>query len=129
MENVAQAIAKIGNVIASEVIGGVLYTLGSDRIVRVIDADVLELVHHNRYTTQERAAAEYREAIAAAVRAEDLAGRPCAFCGTLCSTHQDAAHPLAPCGDCGAVTCSDHRVVDEADRCVACAARHHGSAR
>jgi len=46
----------------------------------------------------------------------------CHFCGADCSTHPDAANPLAPCGDCGTVTCPDHRVEDAADRCNACAA-------
>lgn len=46
----------------------------------------------------------------------------CAYCQADCSTHPDAANPLAPCQDCGAVTCLDHRVEDEADRCVGCAA-------
>ena len=54
--------------------------------------------------------------------------RPCALClsvdgrYTECTTHPDAANPLAPCQDCGAVTCLDHRILDEADRCNACAA-------
>ncbi len=46
----------------------------------------------------------------------------CDFCRARCSTHPDAANPLAPCGDCGRVTCEDHRVLDEGDRCVDCAA-------
>ena len=40
---------------------------------------------------------------------------------TECSTHPDAANPLARCGDCGAATCPDHRVDDGAQRCNACA--------
>lgn len=42
-------------------------------------------------------------------------------CGHDCSTHPDAANPLAGCGDCGADTCPDCRVEDQATRCVECA--------
>jgi hypothetical protein len=55
----------------------------------------------------------------------DAAGsthQPCHMCGVDCSTHGDAANPLASCGDCGGVTCPDHRVEDGATRCNACAA-------
>jgi hypothetical protein len=48
--------------------------------------------------------------------------RPCWLCGSDCSTHPDAANPLACCGDCGRPTCPDHRVDDHAQRCNACAA-------
>lgn len=54
--------------------------------------------------------------------------RPCAFCGADCLTHPDAGNSLAFCGDCGAATCPDHRVDDEAQRCVQCAASHYASA-
>lgn len=47
--------------------------------------------------------------------------RPCAFCALDCSTHPDAGNPLSFCGDCGRVTCPDHRVDDMAERCVECA--------
>jgi hypothetical protein len=43
-------------------------------------------------------------------------------CGHDCSTHPDAGNSLAGCGDCGADTCPDCRVDDEATRCVECAA-------
>lgn len=57
--------------------------------------------------------------------------RPCYLCAavgrvTECSTHPDAANPLAPCQDCGMVTCLDHRVEDAADRCNVCAALFYG---
>lgn len=45
----------------------------------------------------------------------------CYACQADCSSHPDAANPLAPCGDCGQVTCLDHRVSDQADRCLDCA--------
>jgi hypothetical protein len=51
----------------------------------------------------------------------------CHFCGTDCNTHPDAANPLSTCGDCGAVTCLDHRVADQASRCVDCAAAFYAS--
>jgi hypothetical protein len=53
--------------------------------------------------------------------------RPCAFCGVDCTTHPDAANPLDPCGDCGRVTCPDHRVDDAAARCVDCAATFYAT--
>ena len=46
-------------------------------------------------------------------------------CGNDCSTHPDAAYPLAGCGDCGADTCPDCRVEDAATRCNACAAKFY----
>jgi len=49
----------------------------------------------------------------------------CAFCSTDCSTHPDAANPFDYCGDCGCVACPDHRVEDEAGRCVKCAAIYY----
>ena len=52
---------------------------------------------------------------------------PCALCGVDCSTHDDAANPLASCGDCGAATCPDHRVADAATRCVDCAAKFYAT--
>jgi|SRR5262245_26745447 len=58
--------------------------------------------------------------------------QPCGICQrggryTDCTTHPDAANPLAYCGDCGQVTCPDHRVDDDATRCVDCAATHYAS--
>jgi hypothetical protein len=50
----------------------------------------------------------------------------CHLCGADCSTHPDAANPLACCGDCGRPTCPDHRVDDDAQRCNACAAVFYG---
>jgi hypothetical protein len=47
--------------------------------------------------------------------------RACAFCNADCSTHPDAGNPLSCCGDCGKPTCPDHRVEDDAERCVDCA--------
>lgn len=51
--------------------------------------------------------------------------QPCAICGVDCSTHPDAGNPLALCGDCGLPTCPDHRVQDQADRCVDCASKFY----
>jgi hypothetical protein len=51
----------------------------------------------------------------------------CSICGTDCSTHPDAANPIARCGDCGGVTCLDHRVEDAATRCVDCAATFYAT--
>jgi hypothetical protein len=53
--------------------------------------------------------------------------QPCAICGTTCSTHPDAANPIAGCGDCGRTTCLDHRVEDAATRCVDCAATFYAT--
>jgi len=47
---------------------------------------------------------------------------PCGVCGVDCSTHPDAGNPLDFCGDCGVVTCPDHREDNSAARCPACAA-------
>lgn len=59
--------------------------------------------------------------------------QPCAIClrsgrYTECTTHPDAANPLTYCGDCGQVACPDHRVEDDADRCVDCAATFYAAA-
>lgn len=54
--------------------------------------------------------------------------QPCAFCGVDCSTHPDAGNSLSCCGDCGCATCPDHRVDDQAARCVDCAARFYARA-
>jgi hypothetical protein len=51
----------------------------------------------------------------------------CHLCGVDCSTHPDAANPLASCGDCGRPTCPDHRVDDAATRCNECAATFYGT--
>lgn len=47
---------------------------------------------------------------------------PCHMCGTDCTSHPDAANPIAACGDCGKIACLDHRVEDSATRCNCCAA-------
>lgn len=48
-------------------------------------------------------------------------------CGHDCSTHPDAAHPLATCGDCGIPTCDECRVADSALRCSDCAAKFYAA--
>lgn len=47
---------------------------------------------------------------------------PCCVCAVDCTSHPYAAHAIAYCGDCGGVTCSEHRDESAATRCPHCAA-------
>lgn len=48
----------------------------------------------------------------------------CHVCGQECNTHDDAAYTLDYCGDCGNVTCQDHRS-GQASRCSICEANRN----
>jgi len=65
------------------------------------------------------------------MRYTDAAGHEhaaCIVCGVDCSTHPDAGNSLDQCGDCGGVTCPDHREENNAARCPKCAARFRAPA-
>lgn len=97
--------------------------------------DVVDTLHNElvsecrtkREATRALAAVLAREAAGVWVDGRGIEHRPCFTCGVDCTTHPDAANPLSFCGDCGHVTCPDHRVLDETERCVACAARHYAA--
>jgi hypothetical protein len=67
---VAKVLGAIGNVVESAEIGGVLYTLAVDRVVRVNDADTGDIVYRIQYPTYERAEAAYSKAVEDARKAE-----------------------------------------------------------
>ena len=45
---------------------------------------------------------------------------PCHICGTTVCTHPEAGNTLEYCGDCGKVTCLEHREEGGASRCTNC---------
>jgi D-tyrosyl-tRNA(Tyr) deacylase len=67
---VAKVLEAIGNVVESAEVGGVLYTLAADRVVRVNDADTGLIVHRHSYPLFSQAEAAYRGAVADARKAE-----------------------------------------------------------
>jgi hypothetical protein len=69
---VAKVLEAIGNVVESAEVGGVLYTLAADRILRVNDADTGAIVHRIQYPTYERADAAYHKAVEDARKVEGV---------------------------------------------------------
>ena len=69
--DIAAAItAKIGNVVSSTEIGGVLFTLAADAVVRVNDLDLGLLVGRTNYPAQAQAEAGYALMVSKAWQAE-----------------------------------------------------------
>lgn len=68
---VNEVINAIGNVVESAVIGGVLYTLAADAIVRTNDEDTGYVVDRVTFSSFDRAKAAYDKAVADAIAVED----------------------------------------------------------
>jgi hypothetical protein len=68
---VNKVINAIGNVVESALIGGVLYTLAADAIVRVNDEDTGYVVNRVKFTSFENAKVAYEKAVADALAVED----------------------------------------------------------
>jgi hypothetical protein len=67
---VNEVLNAIGNVVESAVVGGVLYTLASDAIVRVNDEDTGYVVNRIKFASFDRAKAAYHKAVADAIAVE-----------------------------------------------------------
>lgn len=69
---VNNVINAIGNVVESALIGGVLYTLSADAIVRVNDEDTGYVVNRVKFTSFDNAKVAYEKAVADALAVEDV---------------------------------------------------------
>jgi hypothetical protein len=67
---VNEVVNAIGNVVECALIGGVLYTLAADAIVRTNDEDTGFVVDRVQFVSFERAKAAYDEAVADALAVE-----------------------------------------------------------
>jgi uncharacterized membrane-anchored protein len=70
---VNEVMNAIGNVVESSLIGGVLYTLAADAIVRTNDEDTGYVVDRVQFASFDRAKAAYDKAVADAIAVEGAA--------------------------------------------------------